>query len=205
VIEETAGDTADRVTAVILAGGRARRMGGQDKGLVALNGRPMVEYVLRALRPLVRRVLINANRNLDDYRGLGVGVVADAMADFQGPLAGMASAMPEADSPYLATTPCDSPFLPEDYVARMLAALERDDAEIAVAHDGERMQPVFTLMQTRLESSLIESLRGGERKIDRWFGRHRFALADFSDSPDTFININTPEERHVVEHRLGSI
>lgn len=192
----------DQVTGVILAGGRARRMGGEDKGLVEIAGRPMVAWILDRLAPQVDDVLINANRNQERYAAFGIAVVGDTMPDFAGPLAGMAAALAQADTPWIATVPCDGPFLPADLVSRLQAACEREQAEIAVAHDGERMQPVYALIPTALRASLEAFLQAGERKIDLWYARHRLALADFSDQRDTFVNVNTPEQRDAVEQRL---
>lgn len=196
--------SADRhdVTAVVLAGGQARRMGGTDKGLIELAGRPMIEYVLDRLQAQVQAVLINANRNLDRYRRYGHPVVPDRDGEFSGPLAGMASAMAAAHSRYILTAPCDSPLLPTDLARRLLEALHNADAEIAVAHDGERMQPVFALLDTSLRASLEQALADGERKIDRWYAGHRLALADFSDAQNAFGNVNTPEELERLAARL---
>jgi len=196
--------THDDITGVILAGGQARRMGGEDKGLVALGGRPMIEYALAALEPQVGDLLINANRNHERYAGYGFPVLADRQSGYCGPLAGMVSAMAAACTPYLATVPCDCPQLPGDLVERLAHALGRDDADIAVAHDGERMQPVFALIKTGLIDDLESWLDSGERKIDRWYARHRVALADFSDCPQTFENVNTPEERDALWTRMSA-
>jgi molybdopterin-guanine dinucleotide biosynthesis protein A len=184
---------------VILAGGMGRRMGGQDKGLLRLHGRPLVARVVDALLPQVGSLLINANRNLDSYRALGHPVVQDTVGDFFGPLVGMASAMQAAATPYLLSVPCDSPLLPGDLCARLYRTLKSADAHISVAHDGSRMQPVFALLRRELLPDLLDYLRGGGRKIDTWYGRHRLALADFSDRSDAFLNINTPEELNNLE------
>jgi molybdopterin-guanine dinucleotide biosynthesis protein A len=174
-------------------------MGGNDKGLVRVAGRPMLEHVLEGLRPQVDFVLINANRNRDFYARYGLPLVADALDGFQGPLAGMASSMRVASTPWLVTVPCDSPFVPPLLVRRLCAALQAQDAEIATVHDGDRMHPVFTLLRTDLAGSLEDFLARGERKIDRWFAGHRTAVADFSDQPELFMNVNTPEELERVE------
>lgn len=186
------------ITGVVLAGGQARRMGGEDKGLVELGGRWMIAHVIDALRPQVETVIINANRNLERYRELGWSVIADELSGFSGPLAGMASAMAAARTPDIVTVPCDSPLLPGDLVARLTAARGRERAEIAVAHDATRMQPVFALLDTSLLGDLRAFLEAGERKIDRWYARHRLALADFADESEAFINVNTPRERESV-------
>jgi molybdenum cofactor guanylyltransferase len=182
------------VTAVVLAGGRARRMGGQDKGLITLNQAPLIEYALTALHDQVDAILINANRNIERYETLGYPVIEDRHSGFNGPLAGMASALLAMRTRFLVTVPCDSPALPLDLVDRLLAARARDGAELAVAHDGTRMQPVFALLERTLLPSLEQFLEADGRKIDQWYARHRHALADFSDQPDAFTNVNTPEE-----------
>jgi molybdenum cofactor guanylyltransferase len=191
------------ITAVILAGGKARRMGGEDKGLVDLGGRPMIEYVIEAIRPQVDTLTINANRNLERYEAYGFHVVTDMMGDYFGPLVGMASAMQVTDTPCLLTVPCDSPLLREDLASRLYAALLREDAELSVVHDGERMQPVFALLRTDLLSSLLAYLGAGGRKIDTWYNQHKVALADFSMFPDMFLNINTPEDQTALSRRLA--
>ncbi len=185
----------DEITAVILAGGRGSRMGGVDKGLVAFNDRPLIEHVIEAIAGQVRTLMINANRNLVQYQRFGYPVVADSISDYQGPLAGFLAAMEVAHTPLIVTVPCDGPLLAPDLVARLVAARERESAEIAVAHDGKRMQPVYALIPVALKPSLQRYLQGGDRKIDLWYARHQVALADFSDLPASFMNINTEEER----------
>jgi molybdenum cofactor guanylyltransferase len=183
------------ITAVILAGGRGSRMGGIDKGLVELNGKPLIEHVIAAIEPQVGSLMINANRNHQAYAELGYPVISDSMQDYQGPLAGFLAAMEAAQTSDILTVPCDGPLLAEDLVKRLREAREKEQAEIAVAFDGKRLQPVYALIPTRLKTSLQTYLDGGDRKIDLWYGQHRFAKADFSDIPATFVNVNTPEER----------
>lgn len=184
----------EQITGVILAGGLARRMGGQDKGLVAFGGRPLVEWVIDGLRPQVRVLVINANRNRGRYADYGYPVIADVMGDFQGPLAGFSSALAAVQTPWIVTVPCDGPSLAPDLVARLCAALREQQAELAVASDGRRMQPVYALIARALAPSLEAFLATGERKIDRWYARHRTATADFSDRPGCFANINSNED-----------
>lgn len=189
------------ITGVVLAGGRATRMGGIDKGLVPVAGTPMVEHVVQGLSPQVARVVINANRNLERYQSLAEAVVTDENRDFAGPLAGMAAAMQWARDGWIVTVPCDSPLVPRDLVTRLIAALRADDARLAVARGDGRLQPVFALLPCDLLESLRQFLASGERKIDRWYAGHRMAMADFDDVPETFLNINTPEERDALEAR----
>jgi molybdenum cofactor guanylyltransferase len=190
------------VTGVILAGGQARRMGGQDKGLVMLDGKPMVEIIIDVFKPQTTKLLINANRNHDRYSQYGLELVADELSGYCGPLAGMASALKAINTDYMVTAPCDSPFIPLDLVQRLADALENKSTEISVAHDGERIQPVFCMLKKTLLQSLTDYLAAGERKIDRWFKQHDFAIADFSDKPETFDNINTLED---VESALSKL
>ena len=197
-------DTAvGQVTGVILAGGRATRMGGADKGLIAVNGKPMITWVIDVLRPQVAGILLNANRNLDQYRALGYPVIDDGDREFRGPLAGIASGLRAATTRYVAFAPCDSPLVCDDLVPRLYAALSSAGTRIAVAHDGERLQPVFALLETALLDDLIRYLDSGERKIDRWYAEHGFARADFSDVAESFANINAPEEKQALEQTLG--
>ncbi len=178
-------------------------MGGQDKGLVQLAGRPMVEHVLDALGPQVTNIIISANRNLDRYQRYGCPVVSDDEDGYPGPLAGVLAGLKATETPFLVTVPCDAPMLAPDLVRRLQAALRAEDADLAVASDGDRLQPVFMLLPTRLTPSLGGYLAGGGRKIDTWYGRLRLAVADLSDRPETFVNVNDPTERERVEKQLS--
>lgn len=191
-----------RITGLILAGGAARRMGGGDKGLTKLAGKPLIEYALARLAPQVDALIINANRNAARYADYGHPVVADERQGFQGPLAGMASGLKAAETEFMVCAPCDSPLLPEDLVERLFRQLREQDAELSVAHNGERLQPVFTLMRATLADSLLAFLDGGGRKIDQWFQRHQLAVADFSDQPAAFSNVNSPEELDAMAESL---
>ncbi len=191
------------ITGIILAGGRARRMGGVDKGLTFLAGRPMLQHVLAALAPQVAKVIVNANRNLDAYREFGCDVVSDIVGDYSGPLAGMASGMQSAVTPYVVTVPCDSPLIVGDLVARLYCALKEQDAEVCVVHDGERIHPVFLMLRRELIGSVLGFLDGGERKIDKWFATHRLAVCDFSDQPEAFMNVNHPQELEALEQSVA--
>ncbi|HMO46534.1 MAG TPA: molybdenum cofactor guanylyltransferase MobA [Rubrivivax sp.] len=187
----------EQITGVVLAGGRGSRMGGVDKGLQPYRGQPLVQHALQRLAPQVGTLMINANRNLDAYAAFGVPVWPDALPDYPGPLAGLATGLAHCDTPYLASVPCDSPHFPADLVARLGAALAERDAEIAMARaveDGEaRAQPVFCLLRAGLLDSLLQFLRSGQRKVDRWTATHRCVLVDFEDAA-AFFNANTPAD-----------
>lgn len=186
------------VTGVVLAGGRAERMGGRDKGLLPLAGEALVAHVLRGLRPQVARLLISANRNLASYRAWGYPVVADADdARFRGPLAGMLAALRAAATADVLTTPCDAAVLPTDYAQRMWQGRERMQATVSVAEFDGRWQPVFALLPVALADDLAAWLAAGEGGVGRWLQRHRPAVVAFPDWPTPSGhggNINTPEE-----------
>ena len=192
--------TTFSITGVILAGGQGQRMGGQDKGLIEYQQRPLIEHVLTALEPQVDSLVINANRNIERYRSYGYPVIEDGLTGFCGPLAGMLSAMQACDSDYILTTPCDSPTISHQLRQRMMEVLLVNQADIAVAHDGVRMQPVFCLIACRLADSLEKYLKQGDRKVDLWFSQHQLAVVDFSDQLDSFVNFNHPED--VVEQNI---
>ncbi|WP_404355230.1 molybdenum cofactor guanylyltransferase MobA [Methylotuvimicrobium sp. KM1] len=190
-----------KVTGVILAGGLARRMNNQDKGLVLFHRRPMVSYAIDSIKPLVDQLIINANRNLDAYRQFGLPVVSDQNGNFEGPLAGILSAMTYADTELLLVLPCDSPLITTDHLQRLLKAGLNPEIDVAVAFDGERLHPVFLAIKTTLESSLKNYLGSGERKIDRWLIKHRMTQVDFSDDPEVFVNVNTLAELSELEEQ----
>ncbi len=176
-------------------------MGGVDKGLKELRGRPMVAWVLERLAPQVDEVLINANQNLDVYKQLGHRVIPDVIGGFAGPLAGLHRGLREAGHELVATVPCDSPFLPTDLIARLRAALEQREAEIAVAKTGSQPHPVFCLCRKRVLPGLGDFLAGGGRKIDAWYARLNVVEVLFNDQPDAFSNINTEDELRSHENR----
>jgi molybdopterin-guanine dinucleotide biosynthesis protein A len=189
----------EHITGLVLAGGRASRMGGVDKGLQNHAGMPLAMHALLRLAPQVGPLMINANRNLGAYESMGVPVWPDELADFAGPLAGFLVGLGHCETPWLATVPCDSPLFPEDLVARLAAAVAADSAaEIALpatrGEDGTvRAQPVFCLMRSSLLESLTRFTQEGGRKIDRWTALHRTLEVPFEDAA-AFVNANTLAE-----------
>ena len=184
-----------KVTGVILAGGLARRMGKQDKGLIKFKGKPMIEYALASILPVVDKLLINANRNQPQYEQFGFPVIADQTDSFDGPLAGVLTAMKHCDTPVLLVMPCDSPLVGD--------TLQSTQADICVAFDGERLHPVFLALKTTLEPSLEAFLSGGQRKIDIWLNQHKVVRADFSGEQGIFRNINTLEDLSGLDREGG--
>lgn len=183
------------VTGVLLAGGRAGRMGGRDKGLLPLAGEPLIAHGVRRLKPQVAELLISANRHLESYRRFGCRVISDGADErFRGPLAGMLAALRVAATPYVLTAPCDSPLLPSDYAARMLAALEQARAVASVAYGEGRWQPVFALVSAELRDDLSAWLAAGNGGVGCWLHRQRPARVVFPDGPGLWRNVNTPAE-----------
>lgn len=193
------------ITGLVLAGGLGRRMSadgaGLDKGLALLRGRPMVAHVLERLAPQVGELLVNANRNADRYRSFGHRVLPDAIDGYAGPLAGLHAGMRAATTPWIVTAPCDSPFLPEDLVARLWRALHSqpcEPAQLAVARTGDQPHPVFSLVDCALLVDLEAFLASGRRKIDGWYARLRVVEVIFLDE-QAFRNINTQQELRLNE------
>jgi molybdopterin-guanine dinucleotide biosynthesis protein A len=190
-----------RVTGLILAGGQGRRMGGVDKGLQLLRGKPMVEWVLERLRPQVAEVVINANQHQAEYARYGCRVVADEVGGFAGPLAGLHAGLKANVHPFLVTVPCDSPFLPRDLVSRLHAALVSNHADLAVAKTGDQPHPVFALVRESLAPHLAQFLAAGGRKIDAWYAALKVVEVPFDDEAEAFSNINTRDELSEFEKR----
>jgi len=169
-------------------------MGGVDKGLVELGGKPMVAHVLSRLAPQVGDVLVNANQNHDRYGALGYPVVPDSVGGFAGPLAGLHAGMTRATRDFVVTVPCDSPFLPEDLVARLAVALDREGAQLAVAKTFDQPHPVFALVRRDVLPNLAAFLERGGRKIDAWYSGLKMVEVGFDDEAGAFLNINTADE-----------
>ncbi|HSV59778.1 MAG TPA: molybdenum cofactor guanylyltransferase MobA [Variovorax sp.] len=203
--------TAEDITGLVLAGGRGSRMGGIDKGLQSFNGTPLALHALLRLGPQVGETMVNANRNLSAYESFGAPVWPDGLADYAGPLAGFLVGLERCETPYLLTVPCDTPLFPADLASRMAEAMEREDAQIAMASGAEpgadgsvqmRTQPVFCLLRADLLESLVRFTQGGGRKIDAWTATHKTALVPFDragDDPRAFYNANTLAELHALE------
>lgn len=192
----------NNITGIILSGGRAKRMQQQDKGLMQLMQRPMIEHILNIIKPQVEKIIINTNRNHSIYAQYGFPIVADQSQNYCGPLAGIASGLQASTTDFVATVPCDSPFIPDNLVQKLYATLHNENAEICTVYCNGRLQPVFTLMQSKLLPSILDSLDCGEYKIDRWFAKHHLAIEDFSDQAEHFININSPEELQKFELQM---
>ena len=195
--------SAEQITGLILAGGRAQRMGGIDKGLIPFHQKPLIETTIQRLKAQVGPILINANRNITKYAVYGYPVIMDETPDFSGPLAGFLMGLKNCKTPYLLTTPCDSPLFPEDLGAKLASELEQANLDLVYASSKEAdskvwAQPVFCLMRANLQDSLISFLDKGDLKIDRWFKELKSGTVIF-DNAQAFANANTPEELQSLE------
>ncbi|MFW5405325.1 molybdenum cofactor guanylyltransferase MobA [Pectobacterium carotovorum] len=180
------------ITGVILAGGRATRMGGHDKGLIALNGEPLYLHVLSRLKAQVNEVMISANRNQAVYAQSGCRIISDVDTSFSGPLAGILSGLHASPSEWVAFVPCDVPALPCDLVNRLWQA--RREANAAYATDGERPHPTLLLINKNLIESLETYLHLGNRKLMLFMEQVGANAVSFSDQPEAFRNMNSPED-----------
>lgn len=180
------------VTGVVLAGGKARRMGGQDKGLMMLNAKPLWQHVAQRLAPQVAKVAISANRNLELYRASGLLVVPDSLADFPGPLAGMLSVMQQCEGEWFLFCPCDTPHVPEDLALRLWS--QRQDAPAVWVHDGERDHPAIALINRSVIPLLHSYLARGERRVMVFMREAGGHAVDFNDVKTAFANVNTPAD-----------
>lgn len=202
---------AGDVIGVVLAGGLSRRMGGDDKALLRLGGRTILAHVIGRIRPQVDSLVLNANGDPDRFSEFGLPVTADTVAGHAGPLAGVLAGLEwvAANAPacsWVATVPTDAPFLPEDLVARLLAAAAGAGADMACAGSAGRAHPVCGLWPVRLRGDLRRAMvEEGIRKVDIWTARYRLARADFSADPlDPFFNANTPGDLAEAERLLGT-
>jgi molybdopterin-guanine dinucleotide biosynthesis protein A len=170
-------------------------MGGMDKGLIPLQGRPMITEILKRLRSQVSTMVISANRNAEIYTRFGrCPVVCDIIGGYAGPLAGIASAMAVARTKYLVTVPCDAPRISDDLVFRLFRAMLVSRAEISVAQDAHRVQPMFALLQCDLLPRLLAWVNGGGRQVRSWYESQRTTFVTFADRADMFSNLNTPSD-----------
>ena len=189
----------ERITALVLAGGRGSRMGSVDKGLQPFDGEPLVARVLRGMAPQVGTILISANRNRARYEATGHAVVADLIGDGAGPLAGLHAGLAACTTEFLVAVPCDAPFVPPDLVARLAAAVD-DDIDLAVVRTGAHLHPVFCLMRRSLVDDLAAYLAADGRAVHRWIERVRHRAVSFDDE-QAFLNLNTLVELRAAEGR----
>ena len=187
------------ISAVILAGGLARRLNGVEKGLQSVNGTPLISHIVHRLSPQIHAIYLNINRERALYHALypELPSYSDQLTDFQGPLSGMLSGFEQIDSEYLLFVPCDTPFLPHNLVAKLTKSLRMNHAEIAYAHDGMRAHPTIALIHHSVAKSLKNYLAQGERRVFQFFQLHKSVAVDFSEHAHAFRNFNSPEDFQV--------
>ncbi|MAT66153.1 MAG: molybdenum cofactor guanylyltransferase [Gammaproteobacteria bacterium] len=190
------------LTGLILAGGRATRLGGRDKGLIEVGGRALIDYAIAVLRQLTPCILISANRHRADYASRGWPVLADALVDYPGPLAGILTALEQLETERLLVMPCDAPLASPALLDRLVAAQDSQGGSACLARDGERLQPTFCLLKREVTPSLRRFLEAGERKTQLWLQSLSPVIVDCSDHPDWFANVNTPEDLRRIEAML---
>jgi len=187
------------IIGVVLAGGRATRMGGKDKGLQQLNNRPLWRHVADRLAGQVSALAISANRHIDIYQQSGYPVYQDNLADYPGPLAGMLSVMQQSPAEWFLFCSCDTPFIPSCLVERLVQ--QRGDAPVVWAHDGERDHPTIALINRSLVPDLKEYLAAGERRVMLFMRESGGHPVDFSDLKSAFVNVNTTEDLQTMQEK----
>ncbi len=182
------------ITGGILAGGKGSRLGGQDKGWVEWQGKPLVHHVIKRLKPQVETLVINCNRNHERYASLGYSIIEDQRTGFQGPLAGIAALLSRCETDWLLICPCDGPHLPVDLAERLHHAATHKNTPVSIAEDAEFIQPMHALIHTSLASNLEAFLQSGNRKPMQWYKQQGLTVVDFGDQSKAFFNINRPEQ-----------
>ncbi|WP_428087017.1 molybdenum cofactor guanylyltransferase MobA [Candidatus Thioglobus sp.] len=183
----------NNITAVILAGGQGLRMNGQDKGLILLDNKPLIGHTVDIIDKSVSSILVSANRNLDLYQQFGK-VVSDNLSNYQGPLAGICAALTQTNSQYLFIVPCDSPYIDRSLLERLSQAMIENNTKLCVVSENKHLHPTFALIDVAIKPVLDQYLAAGERKLGKFFKECGAIEVDFSDKPQLFINLNSPED-----------
>ena len=197
-------NTARHISGLILAGGRARRMGEQDKGLVQLAGTKLIERCILSLSPQVDRIVISANRNIDQYQKYSFPVLKDTAENYDGPLAGLQRALEMSPDMPVLVVPCDAPLVSAHLAKRLFTALQENNCLAAIPHDGTRMQPLFGLFSPLALEPLKQYLDSGQRKVETWISSLPHSIVDFSDQAESFMNINTESDLQQAESYLAN-
>lgn len=191
-------NSLNQVTYLILAGGQGQRMNGADKGLMLWQDKPMIEHIINTIDAPADQIIISANRNLNIYKKYATNVINDEVNnfqdDYQGPLAGISSAMHICTAPYLLCLPCDTPAPPENLFDHLWQCLQTQKKESAICHDGDRLQPLFSLLSCKHKPFLNTFLQQGRRKVHDFISMIDPAICDFSSQHDRFNNFNRPED-----------
>lgn len=189
------------LSAVILAGGLSRRMNHKDKALLPIYDQPMIGHIINIINTHIKPIYINANHQLDHYQQFNLPLISDELEGYIGPLAGISAALQKIKTDFLLTVPCDSPLIPKNLVERLYAA--KSHQHPVVVFDGERMQPLFSIIPRRLLPQLQDFLAQNERRVIKWYLSMQSQQVDFSDIKEGFLNANTPEELKAIIHRIN--
>ena len=182
------------LSAVVLAGGRGRRLGGQDKGLVRLQDKPLIEYSLALLKPYTERIMISANRNQETYQHYGFPVISDDSDEFAGPLAGILAALRQCQTDSLLVLACDIPFLPKRTVDMLIERYQTNDCDICCVEDENGLQPLVGILSTSLADKLSDYLAAGHNKVQEWFRAQQLCTLQIQPQEGKVFNINTEQE-----------
>ena len=190
---------ADLLTVVVLAGGKGSRLQGQDKGLIAWQGRPFIEHVLDTIESVTSNIIVSANRHLDRYQQYGYPVITDDIEGYAGPLAGMLSALKLAQTPYVLTLPCDAPLLEQDIIGAFCNTHSQEQQLLYVAETEEGLQPVYAMIHNSLVDNMQSFLDQGNRKTRDWMLANDACKVKFERHGNSFINVNTTDDLRLLE------
>ena len=182
-----------KISAIILAGGQGQRFNYQDKGLITWKGLPLITHVINRIEPQVEQVIINCNRNIEDYQLFGYALCQDKMTQYQGPLAGIQSALSLCQHPFSLICPCDTPELPRDIAATLLSALLKNNAEVAYPNTHTRAHYLPALIKNDLLTPLNTYLKGKDRSMKGWYSTLKEVRVEFATTDNCFLNLNTPD------------
>lgn len=195
------------ITGIILAGGRGERMGGMDKGLLSLQGKPLVLHVAERLCRQTASIILNCNRNQQDYQALGLTTISDQTPEFLGPAAGLAAALKATHTPYALVVSVDTPFIPLDLAQHLSGAITQK-TPIAIVDDGQQMQYLTALVNTSILPQLEKALAAGNLAMKRIQREIGVSAVQYCPTPESYMNINTPEDLAVaneIAHRNNGI
>lgn len=192
----------NQVTGLILAGGRASRFDGIDKGLIPLSGIPLVQHVINRLKPQVGRLIISANREIPSYEAFGLPVIPDGIQGFKGPLAGILTGLQQMTTDWLACSPCDTPLIPDNLVESLLDQATNTGAKICIAKVDQQAQYLHTLIHRSMQDDLRDYLSQGRAAVRDWYAEQpeqSVSFFSFPDATQAFTNLNQPEELATLE------
>jgi len=191
------------ITAVILAGGKASRMEGLDKGLVKLANKALIEYVINTIQQHVDQILISANRNIDQYQQFGFPVISDDKNEYNGPLSGICEALKRCNSKYLLVLPCDCPFIEVDIIEKLYKSAEKNNSDVVLIHDGQFLQPLFSLISKNALPSLEECIAAKNFKVKQWMTEQKHSIIK-DNRTMMFFNINNKNDLESAEKLISS-